>query len=154
MIAAALLGQLLEFNAAAIFGVLLVVDYERNASQSRALRPALATLAASAYLAVVGVAAWTLYSFLVAHPVLSYIRWEEIDVYQMKSVSDAAALATVALGEFLAIVTVTAASSLPLKLLPLRQFEGAYVWAWSRFAWIVSYALAIGLFVLIVVQPA
>ncbi|NVM97766.1 hypothetical protein [Arthrobacter sp. SDTb3-6] len=131
---------------ALVFGAVLGVDYSLNTKDAGHRRLAVAAIAGSVYMAVVGLAAWAGYSFLAANDVGSFIKWDEIQPDYVAAVSDAGGFTTLAAGELLAIVAVLALAALPVTLLPLAPFEGALVWAWNRGVWILCYIAAVALF--------
>ena len=59
--------------------------------RERVLRPALAAMAGSACVALLGLAAWAGFGFLATHHVDSLVRWHEIQPGRVAAVSDALA---------------------------------------------------------------
>jgi len=53
--------------------------------------------------------------------------------------------------ELLSVLTIEAISTLPLALLPFAGMDGATIRSWKLWVWVVSYAAAIGLFLLVVI---
>jgi|GEM_PF-6605197 len=143
--------RVVGLEPALVFGAVLAIDYSLNTEDAGPRRPALAAIAGSLFLAVVGLASWTSYSLLAANHVETFIRWGEIQPDRVAAVNDAAGMVTVAAGEFLAVIATVAIAALPVTLLPFAPFEGALLWAWRRGAWLLTYAVAAAVFSFVLV---
>lgn len=146
LLASLVLARVAGPEPALVFAAVLGVDYSLNTKDAGPGRPALAAIAGSVYMAVMGLVAWAGYTFLSANPLESFIRWNEIQPDYVAAVSDAGGFTTLAAGELLAIVAVVAVAALPITLLPLVPFDGALVWTWNRGAWAVCYIVAVALY--------
>lgn len=149
LLASLAVARVADLEPALVFGAVLGVDYSFNAGEAGPRRPALAAVAGSVYMAVLGLVAWAAYSFLAANRVETFIRWQEIQPDYVAAVSDAGGFATLAVGELLAIIAVVAIAALPVTLLPFARFEGELIWRWRRGAWILCCAVAVAMFSLI-----
>ncbi|MDJ0314696.1 hypothetical protein [Arthrobacter sp. H35-D1] len=146
LLASLIANRAVGLEPALVFGAVLGVDYSFNTADAGLRRPALAAVAGSFHVAVLGLAAWGGYSFIAANRIETFIRWEEIQPDYVAAVGDAAGFAALAVGELLGVVAVVAIAVLPVILLPFAPLEGALIWRWSRGAWVLCYAVAAALF--------
>lgn len=146
LLASLAVARMAGLEPALVFGAVLGIDLGLSAKDAGALRPALAAVAGSVFMAVLGLAAWAGYSFLAANHVETFIRWKEIQPDHVAAVSDAGGFTTLAAGELLAVIAVVAVAALPATLWPLSAFEGALIWRWNRAAWVACYIVAVALF--------
>jgi hypothetical protein len=124
---AVLVSRLLGFSPGVVFGLVAGVAFAITLALSR---KALVILVGSAYAVIVALIAWLAYSLINA-----------------SGPPDAAAL--VALSEFFSGVTIQGVSTLPIALVPLATLDGGTLFAWKKWAWAISYAVGLAVFMLV-----
>ena len=134
-----LFGRGTGVNPALVFGSVLALDYGLQSAGSA--RTALVTVAGAFWAALLGLAAFACYTFLVVRPIPSLIEWESIDPNAAFVVYQLTEFGNVAAGEFFSAVCIAALSSLPIALLPFAFLDGSHLWRYNRVAWVILYAL-------------
>ncbi|WP_104083275.1 hypothetical protein [Cryobacterium sp. Y11] len=125
-------------SPALIFGSVLALDYGLQTVGTA--RTALVTIGGAVWAALLGLAAYAGYTFLVVRPIPSFIEWQRIDPNIAFVAHQATEFGNVALGEFFSTLCIAALSSLPIALLPFAFLEGANLWRYNRVLWVIVYA--------------
>jgi hypothetical protein len=131
LLAGVVVSRLLDLSPGIIFGLvagLVIVDSLPVAARGRL------ALVGAAFALVIGAAAWAGYAILA--PLAA-------------GAPDDIMLVTAS--ELLSALTIEAVSTLPLALLPFAALDGGVLRRWRLVAWIVAYALALALFILVMV---
>ena len=139
-----------SIDPALVFGMVLILDFSLSSREASVRRPALSALSGVIYAAIIGIASWVSYSFLVSHPIDAFIRWDEIQSPYLFAVSQTQSYVTVAVGEFLSILTIAAIAALPVTLLPFTFLEGSAIWRWSKIVWAAVYMIACAIYSFII----
>ena len=124
---AVLISRLLGFSPGIIFGIVAGLTF---AATLVLARRAVVVLIGSGFALAAGLMAWLLYSLLTAAP---------------------ENLATVTLTELFSAIAIEGIATLPLALLPFAAFDGAVLSRWKIWVWALSYAAAMGVFLLVLV---
>ena len=133
-----LFGRGTGVSPALVFGSVLALDYGLQSAGSA--RTALVTVAGAFWAALLGLAAFAGYTFLVVRPIPSFIEWERIDPNMTFVVHQLTEFGNVAVGEFFSTLCIAALSSLPIALLPFAFLEGSNLWRYNRVVWVILYA--------------
>jgi hypothetical protein len=129
VVVAVLLSRVTGFHPGIIFGIVLGLSFAVPLSAGREAR---LSLASSAYALLLGIVGWLGYSVLVA------------------LLGGSPGFAGVLAIETFSSLAIAGLTALPIALLPLKDLDGGVLWAWNRWIWAVSYAVALFAFLLIV----
>jgi hypothetical protein len=122
------LSRLLSLQPGIVLGVIAGLVY---ATVLVASRRALVVLVGSGFAAAAGVLAWIIYSVL---------------AFTLGGADNAFA---VGITEFFGGITIQGISALPIALLPFAVLDGGQLFGWNRAYWAITYFLASGLFLLV-----
>jgi hypothetical protein len=122
------LSRLLSLQPGIVLGVIAGLVY---ATVLVASRRALVVLVGSGFAAAAGVLAWIIYSVLAI------------------TLGGADNAFAVGVTEFFGGITIQGISALPIALLPFAVLDGGQLFGWNRAYWAITYFLASGLFLLV-----
>lgn len=119
--------------------------------RSGSVRSAVASVGGAVGTGALAVVAYLAYSALVAHPVQSFVHWDQVAPGDRYALTETLAHLNVAAGELFAITAVVACTSLVVGLLPFVSFSGVNVWRATRVGWVALYTLSVALFMTVVI---